>query len=101
MRQSPAGRWLASASSGAPNTGASTAIRLPSDDSDPMPVTRTIPFQWYDTPNIHLCTLKDFEILAAKVGLTITARAVLADGKPVNVLPSLRATLAVYRFQTR
>jgi len=66
-----------------------------------MPVTKTIPYQWYDTPNIHLCTLKDFEILAAKVGLTITARAVLADGKPVNVLPSLRATLAVYRFQTR
>jgi methionine biosynthesis protein MetW len=66
-----------------------------------MPVTKQIPYQWYDTPNIHLCTLKDFEILAAKVGLAITARAVLADGRPVKVLPSLRATLAVYRFDTR
>ncbi|MEW5881809.1 MAG: methionine biosynthesis protein MetW [Pseudomonadota bacterium] len=66
-----------------------------------MPVTPQIPYQWYDTPNIHLCTLKDFEILAAKVGLRITARAVLADGRPVTVLPSLRATLAVYRFETR
>ena len=66
-----------------------------------MPVTKHIPYQWYDTPNIHLCTLKDFEILASKVGLTITARAVLADGRPVGLLPSLRATLAVYRFQTR
>lgn len=66
-----------------------------------MPVTRQIPYQWYDTPNIHLCTPKDFEILAAKLGLTITHRALLADGEPVRLLPSLRATLAVYRFETR
>lgn len=66
-----------------------------------MPVTPQIPYQWYDTPNIHLCTLKDFEILAAKLGLRITARAVLAEGRAVTVLPSLRATLAVYRFETR
>lgn len=66
-----------------------------------MPVTPQIPYQWYDTPNIHLCTLKDFEILAAKLGLRITARAVLANGRQVTVLPSLRATLAVYRFETR
>ena len=66
-----------------------------------MPVTRQIPYQWYDTPNIHLCTPKDFEILAAKLGLTITARALLADTAPVRVLPALRSTLAVYRFDTR
>ncbi len=66
-----------------------------------MPVSKTIPYQWYDTPNIHLCTLKDFEILAARVGLTITGRAVLADGQPVELLPSLRATLAIYRFEAR
>jgi methionine biosynthesis protein MetW len=66
-----------------------------------MPVTKQIPYQWYDTPNIHLCTPKDFEILAAKLGLTITGRALLADGKPVGVLPALRATVAVYRFDTR
>ena len=66
-----------------------------------MPVTKQIPYQWYDTPNIHLCTPKDFEILAAKLGLTITNRALLADGEPVGMLPALRATLAVYRFDTR
>ena len=66
-----------------------------------MPVTKQIPYQWYDTPNIHLCTLKDFEILAARVGLVITGRAVLADGRPVHIAPSLRATVAVYRFETR
>lgn len=66
-----------------------------------MPVTRHIPYQWYDTPNIHLCTLRDFEDLAAKVGLSITGRALFADGRSVHALPSWRATLAVYRFEIR
>jgi methionine biosynthesis protein MetW len=66
-----------------------------------MPVTKQIPYQWYDTPNIHLCTLKDFEILAAKVGLLITGRAVLSDGRPVTFAPALRATVAIYRFEAR
>jgi methionine biosynthesis protein MetW len=66
-----------------------------------MPVTPEIPYQWYDTPNIHLCTLRDFEILAAKCGLIVTDRVVLGHGEPVQFLPSLRATLALYRFKTR
>jgi methionine biosynthesis protein MetW len=66
-----------------------------------MPVTPDIPFQWYDTPNIHLCTLKDFEILAGRLGFSITERVVLAGGAAVKMLPDLRATLAVYRFETR
>jgi methionine biosynthesis protein MetW len=66
-----------------------------------MPVTKQIPYQWYDTPNIHLCTPKDFEILAARLGLVITHKALLAEGKPVAALPALRATLAIYRFETR
>jgi len=66
-----------------------------------MPVTPEIPYQWYDTPNIHLCTLKDFEILAAKCGLHVTNRVVFARGAPVHWLPGLRATLALYRFRTR
>lgn len=66
-----------------------------------MPVTKSIPYQWYDTPNIHLCTPKDFEILAAKLGFAIKQRALLADGQPVAFAPNLRATLAVYRFDMR
>ncbi|HEX7156553.1 MAG TPA: methionine biosynthesis protein MetW [Burkholderiaceae bacterium] len=66
-----------------------------------MPVTPQIPYQWYDTPNIHLCTPRDFELLAARLGLAITGRALLADGRAVDVLPNLRATVAVYRFETR
>ena len=65
-----------------------------------MPVTKEIPYQWYDTPNIHLCTPADFEALAAQCGLQITDRALLAGGRRVGVLPALRATLAVYRFAT-
>lgn len=64
-----------------------------------MPVTRTIPYEWHNTPNIHLCTPKDFEELARRLGFTITDRALLAGGKQVSVLPQLRATLAVYRFE--
>ena len=66
-----------------------------------MPVTPEIPYQWYDTPNIHLCTPKDFELLAARVGLRITDRALLAGGRPVAFLENLRAGVAIYRFEKR
>ncbi|GAA0504016.1 methionine biosynthesis protein MetW [Pigmentiphaga sp. GD03639] len=63
-----------------------------------MPVTGQMPYQWYNTPNIHLCTLKDFEALAAKLGLRILARATFADAREISWLPGWRSTLAVYRF---
>ncbi|HEX4599406.1 MAG TPA: methionine biosynthesis protein MetW [Burkholderiaceae bacterium] len=66
-----------------------------------MPVSPQMPYQWYDTPNVHLCTPKDFEILAGRLGLLITGRALLTNGRPVNVLPGLRSKLAVYRFETK
>jgi len=64
-----------------------------------MPVTRDIPYQWYDTPNIHLCTPLDFEVLAARLGFVISGRELLAAGRPVHWLPQLRSTVAVYRFE--
>jgi len=64
-----------------------------------MPVSREMPYQWYDTPNLHLATARDFEDLLAKLGLSITGRAFLADGRPVSFLPSQRATQAIYRFR--
>jgi len=64
-----------------------------------MPVTPDIPYQWYDTPNIHLCTPRDFELLAARLELRITDRALLARGQPLKFVPNLRATVAVYRFE--
>ena len=65
-----------------------------------MPVTGEMPYQWYDTPNIHLCTLKDFEDLAAKLGLRITDMATFREDKEVKLLPGWRSTLAVYRFES-
>jgi methionine biosynthesis protein MetW len=64
-----------------------------------MPVSPQMPYQWYDTPNVHLCTPRDFEVLAARLGLVITGRALLSAGRPVKVWPNLRAKLAVYRFE--
>jgi methionine biosynthesis protein MetW len=66
-----------------------------------MPVSPQMPYQWYDTPNIHLCTPKDFEILAARLGFAVTGRALLANNRTVDWAPNLRATLAVYRFEGR
>jgi methionine biosynthesis protein MetW len=62
-----------------------------------MPVSRELPYQWYDTPNVHHCTLVDFETLCAKLGLRILERQVLTDGSPVSFLPNLLGSLAVYR----
>ena len=62
-----------------------------------MPVSKELPYQWYDTPNVHHCTLVDFESLCAKLGLRILERVVLTGGKPVGALPNLRGALAVYR----
>jgi methionine biosynthesis protein MetW len=63
-----------------------------------MPVSREMPYQWYDTPNLHLSTPADFEQLLAKLGLVVLQRAFLANGKAVNWLAPLRATQAIYRF---
>ena len=42
-----------------------------------MPVTKSLPYSWYDTPNIHFCTLRDFVSLARELGASIEASAAL------------------------
>ena len=66
-----------------------------------MPVSDTLPFQWYDTPNVHLCTIRDFERFCADHGIRVLERLVLHDGRPVAFLPNLRGSLAVFRFEKR
>jgi len=66
-----------------------------------MPVSREMPYQWYDTPNLHLSTPRDFEDFLDKLGLVVTRSGFLADGRAVDWLPSLRCTQAIYRFRTR
>jgi methionine biosynthesis protein MetW len=64
-----------------------------------MPVSENIPFEWYDTPNIHLCTITDFEQFCAKYGVRILERIVMDnDGSTVQLLPNLLGSLAIYRF---
>ena len=63
-----------------------------------MPVSKTLPYQWYDTPNIHLFTIDDFEKFCAGHGIRILERNVMADGRPLTWMPNLRGSLAVYRF---
>jgi methionine biosynthesis protein MetW len=66
-----------------------------------MPISREMPYQWYDTPNLHLSTLLDFEDLLGKLGLVVTRRGYMANGQSIQVLPGLRCTQAIYRFRIR
>ncbi len=66
-----------------------------------MPVTKVLPYQWYDTPNIRVGTLADFEVLAQKCGLHVTDRFGLQAGQVVRRWPNLLASVAVFRFEQR
>jgi methionine biosynthesis protein MetW len=62
-----------------------------------MPVSKAIPYEWYETPNVHHSTITDFEFLCRRMGIRIRERLVLHDGKPVTLLHNLLGSLAVYR----
>ena len=62
-------------------------------------MSRELPYEWFDTPNLHMSTVRDFEDFLRRLGLVITGRAFLCDGAPVGWLPSLRSTQAIYRFR--
>lgn len=64
-----------------------------------MPVSKSLPYDWYDTPNLRCATIRDFEELAAEVGLQVVECVALDDGKPVNFLPNWRGSLAVFRLR--
>ncbi|SDM12509.1 methionine biosynthesis protein MetW [Oryzisolibacter propanilivorax] len=64
-----------------------------------MPVTRRLPYQWYDTPNIRVGTFKDFEVLAHRNRLRVLDAFGLQDGQVVRALPNLRAGTAVFHLQ--
>ncbi len=64
-----------------------------------MPVTKTLPYQWYDTPNIRVGTFADFEQLAGKNQLRITEAFGMQDGQVVRRQPNLRASTAVFAFE--
>jgi methionine biosynthesis protein MetW len=65
-----------------------------------MPVTKRLPFEWYDTPNIRVGTLADFEVLARRNGLTIEDSFGLHEGREIRTWPNLLASTAVFRFSS-
>lgn len=68
-----------------------------------MPLSRALPNEWYDTPNIHLCTLKDFESLCHRLDINILQRNVVDTAHRSNIgmklLPNLLGEIALYRFR--
>lgn len=68
-----------------------------------MPVSDLLPFEWYNTPNIHFCTFKDFEVLCKNLNYTIIDRQVAAEKAPGKWLHPLRPNLfgetAIYRIR--
>lgn len=67
-----------------------------------MPLSSALPNQWYNTPNIHLCTLKDFEALCRQLGIRILQRSVVDHTHRYRLggrlLPNLLGEIAIYRF---
>jgi len=66
-----------------------------------MPVSEDLPYQWYDTPNIHLCTVADFDEFCGQRGFHVLERVVLRDARRVKAFPNLLGVLAIYRFRRR
>ena len=66
-----------------------------------MPVSKSLPYEWYDTPNLRCATISDFEELANDVGFDVIECVALKDGQPVTVLPNWRGSLAVFRLKKK
>jgi methionine biosynthesis protein MetW len=64
-----------------------------------MPVTKRLPYQWYDTPNIRVGTFSDFEVLAQKNDIEILDSFGVKDAKTVRTFPNLLAPTAVFKIQ--
>jgi len=64
-----------------------------------MPVSSSLPYQWYDTPNIHLCTVADFDAFLVERGYRVLDRVVLAKGRAVSFAQNMTGELAIYRFR--
>ncbi len=64
-----------------------------------MPVTKVLPYQWYDTPNVRVGTYADFDVLAQRSGLKVTDSFGLQAGQVVRRWPNLLASVAVFRFE--
>jgi methionine biosynthesis protein MetW len=63
------------------------------------PISKELPHQWYDTPNVHVLTINDFEKYCSNHDVCIRERIVISeDGQMVTTLPNLLGAVAIYRF---
>jgi len=66
-----------------------------------MPVSAELPYEWYNTPNVHLFTIADFESFCSGHGIRVLERVTLHRGRPVRRFANFFGSLAVYRFEKR
>jgi len=66
-----------------------------------MPVSEELPYKWFETPNIHLCTIRDFDNLCQKNKIKIEQRLILTDKKSVNFYPNFFGALALYKLVSK
>jgi methionine biosynthesis protein MetW len=64
-----------------------------------MPVSKILPYQWFDTPNVHLCTIHDFDQFCKNHKIMILERSVITDTKAIDFMPNLLGNLAMYRLK--
>lgn len=65
-----------------------------------MPVSKSLPHEWYNTPNVHLCTIHDFDALCRDHNITVIERKVITNGNDVNFMPNWLGDLAMYRLKS-
>ena len=65
-----------------------------------MPVSKILPYEWYNTPNVHLCTIHDFDQFCKNHNITVIERKVITEGKDISFMPNLLGNLAMYRLKT-
>jgi methionine biosynthesis protein MetW len=67
-----------------------------------MPITKSLPEKWYDTPNIHLCTVADFENLCSELDIVVEDKKILnAEGRVSNIFSgwsNLLSSAVIYRL---
>ena len=70
-----------------------------------MPVSKALPHEWYSTPNLHLCSLKDFESLCEKLNIQVIERKLIRnDGKHsifMKFFPNLFTEVALYKLKQK
>jgi len=64
-----------------------------------MPVSKDLPYEWYNTPNVHLCTIHDFDALCHQLNITVIQRKVVTNGNDVSFMPNWFGNLAMYRLK--